>query len=100
MTTKTDGIKFDSEKLRMDLLPFDCLEEIAKVLTYGARKYKPNNWQFVDNAVERYEAALIRHLSAYKRGEINDPESGLSHLSHLACNAIFLIYFQNKVVDK
>lgn len=94
---KEDGLKLDDKKIRMDLLPFDCLEEIAKVLTYGAEKYAPDNWKIVKNAKERYEAALIRHLSAYKQGEINDPESGLSHISHVACNALFLIFFNKNI---
>jgi hypothetical protein len=80
----------------MDLLPFEALEEIARVLTYGAKKYAPNNWQKVPDAKERYEAALLRHFSAHKRGEKNDPESGLSHLAHVGCNALFLIWLQDK----
>lgn len=35
----THGIKFDSEKTRLDLLDVDWLEDIGKVLTYGAKKY-------------------------------------------------------------
>ena len=31
------GKKYDQDKVRMDLLPFDSLEEIAKVLTFGAK---------------------------------------------------------------
>lgn len=89
------GVKHDQEKLRMDLLPFDALEEIARVLTYGAKKYNPDNWKKVPNAKARYEAALLRHYAAYQRGEAKDPESGLSHLAHLGCNALFLIWLEN-----
>jgi len=87
-----EGKKNDQEKIRMDLLPFDVLEEIAKGLTFGAKKYSDNNWQKVENAQERYEAALLRHFADYKKGEKLDNESGLSHLIHLGCNAIFLIW--------
>ena len=33
-----EGIKHDAEKPRMDLLPFEALEEVAKVLTFGAER--------------------------------------------------------------
>ena len=90
------GKKFDSGKLRLDLLPFDALEEVAKVLMYGAEKYGAHNWREVDNAKERYTSALLRHLSAIMQGEEVDPESGLKHIAHLACNALFLVSFDRK----
>jgi len=34
-----EGLKKDSGKLRMDLIPVDALREIARVLTFGAEKY-------------------------------------------------------------
>ena len=92
----SEGKKLDNEKIRMDLLPFESLEAVAEVLTFGAKKYCDNNWQKVENAESRYLAALLRHLSAYKQGKKNDPESGLSHLSHAACNALFLVWFEEK----
>jgi len=33
-----EGIKHDAEKPRIDLLPFEALEEVAKVLTFGAER--------------------------------------------------------------
>jgi hypothetical protein len=87
------GIKFDTDKPRMELLPLDTLEEVAKVLTFGAKKYKPDNWKIVPEAEDRYTGALLRHLTAWRNGEEKDSETGLSHLAHLACNAIFLLWF-------
>lgn len=90
-----DGKKFDSDKPRMDLLPFNAIEEVAKVLTYGLKKYgQENGWKRVENALPRYEAALLRHYAAYKQGESHDSESGLLHLSHMACNALFILSFE------
>ena len=88
---------FDSDKLRWDLLPIDCVEEVVKILTFGASKYGPNNWQGVEP--DRYYAALMRHLSASRQGEMNDSETGLSHLSHAMCNVIFLLWFENHKND-
>lgn len=84
------GKKFDSDKPRMDLLPFDALLEVSRVLALGASKYGDDNWRLVE-PISRYEAAMLRHLAAHKMGEETDPESGLSHLAHVACNALFLL---------
>jgi hypothetical protein len=67
------------------------LLEVAKVLTFGAAKYGENNWQGLDAFSQRYLAALLRHVFAYGSGEKADPESGLPHLAHAACCALFLL---------
>jgi len=88
------GVKHNSEKPRMDLLPFEALEEVAEVLTYGARKYSDNGWQTVENGERRYLGAMLRHLAACERGEAQDPESGLLHAAHMATNALFILWFE------
>ena len=93
---ESDGMKFDIGKVRFDLLLPEFEEEVAKVLTMGAEKYEANNWQKVDDAKDRYYAALRRHLNAWRKGEKIDEESGLSHLAHVACNAMFLMYFDGE----
>jgi hypothetical protein len=89
--TKTLGMKFDSSKPRMGLLPPHALESVSQVLTFGAEKYLPNNWKYVDNATERYIDATMRHITAYLKGEDNDSESGLPHLSHALCCLMFIV---------
>lgn len=86
-------MKFDTEKLRYDLVPTSAIEGLARVITYGARKYKPDNWRKGD--IERYEAAAFRHLMAWRQGEECDEESGLTHLTHLLCNIAFMIELDN-----
>lgn len=83
-------MKFDSSKPRYDLIPPSALAGMAKVLTYGAKKYKPNNWKEVDS-LDRYVAALYRHLEAWRVGEKVDSESGLKHLEHAMTNVAFLL---------
>lgn len=90
------GMKYDQGKPRMWLLPFISLYEIAKVLTFGAKKYAAHSWQTVPNGEERYTNALLRHLVSINEGEIYDEESGLLHWSHVGCNALFLIWFAVK----
>jgi hypothetical protein len=92
--TVTPGMKFDFDKPDWSLLPMGSVEEVVKVLTRGAAKYERDNWQRVDHAENRYASALMRHMAAHQMGERLDSESGLSHLAHVACNALFLLWFQ------
>ena len=86
------GLKLDDGKLRYDLLPFSVMDELVKILTFGAAKYGDNNWQNIDGFDKRYFAAAMRHLSSYAQGEIRDKESGELHLSHALTNIMFLIW--------
>lgn len=90
------GRKDDQDKIRLDLIEPEFIEGIGNVLTKGAQKYSENSWQNVENAENRYYAAALRHLMAYRRGEEADPESGLSHLEHVACNIMFLLHFERE----
>ena len=87
-----NGRKFDSDKLRYDLIPPVIDEELAKILTYGAKKYGENNWQSLENFNNRYYAALRRHIEAWRNGEDIDEESGEHHLSHALTNIAFLVW--------
>lgn len=82
-----EGVKHDQEKPRMDLLPMDALVEVAKVLTFGAKKYGDHNWE-KGIAVHRLRAAQLRHDAAVEMGELYDSESGLIHTAHKACDAL------------
>lgn len=90
----TVGRKDDQGKNRLDLIEPQFIEGVGEVLTFGANKYEPNNWQNVDDAEDRYYAAAMRHLLAWRKGETVDPESGLSHLKHVATNIMFLLHFE------
>ncbi len=85
------GRKDDTGKARFDLIPWGAIEGLVAVLTFGAKKYQPNGWRTVPDALPRYEAALLRHFAAYKRGEEVDPESGLPHLHHALTNLVFIV---------
>lgn len=92
----SEGLKFDSEKIRMDLLDPTFTEGVAEVLTFGARKYAPDNWR---NGIQytRLIAAIHRHLASIQRGEDYDAESGLPHVYHIGCCVQFLGWMmQNK----
>lgn len=94
------GQKFDTEKPRMDLIPPWMEEEVAKVLTFGAQKYGPENWRTLENLEKRYIAAALRHINALKKGEQLDGESGLSHAAHAVCCLMFLGEIQLEELQK
>ena len=89
------GYKADAGKIDWMLIPFDALEEVARVLMFGAEKYGAENWRDVENGERRYWNAAIRHLTAYSRGKDLDSESNLSHLAHAACNVLFVMSLRN-----
>lgn len=97
MNDESGGRKFDSGKLRWDLYMFDVAEDVVEILTYGAAKYDPNNWQKVD--IERYKAAFMRHYVAWLLGEERDKESGLTHLAHAGCNLMFMAWIEKHKND-
>lgn len=89
-TNDEQTAKADAGKLDLTLVPTKAIRDCAIVREYGNRKYgSRDNWKQV--SVERYTAALYRHLLAF----IEDPhgvdeESGIQHYKHLLCNACFI----------
>lgn len=95
LTEKVSGIKYDGGKDCFHLIPWDALARTQKVLEFGAYKYGERNWE---NGIEmrRVWNAAMRHLTAYERGELQDPESGYSHLDHASCCIMFLQAFEER----
>lgn len=88
----SEGIKYDQDKARWDLLPIHEVEDVVKVLTIGAIKYAPDNWKNVEPYRERYYSACLRHLVAWREGEILDGETSLPHLAHAICCLLFIMW--------
>ena len=91
------GTKHDQGKLKYTLIPPYALQEVARNLTEGLKKYEErDNWQKVEGAEERYMDALMRHFESIRRGEIYDLGSSdptMSNMSAVAVNAMFLLEF-------
>jgi len=65
-------VKFDSEKVRLDLLPALPLIAVARVFQFGAKKYGEYNYAEGDGLkASRLYAAALRHLFAWWTGENN-----------------------------
>jgi len=88
-----EGIKYDDGKVRLELLSRHAIEKLGQVLTFGAKKYEDNNWRR-GLLYTRVIGALLRHTFAYLSGETTDKESGLSHMAHAMCCAMFLLEYE------
>ena len=85
----SEGRKFDGEKPRMYLLLPKAIQEVAKVLTFGAQKYDEDNWKKLDNLQNRYTGASFRHIFAIMEGEELDQETECYHEAHAICCLLF-----------
>lgn len=87
-----EAIKHDQNKPDWNLIEFEFIGLMVEVMTFGAKKYAPNNWKGLQP--ERVFSALMRHINASLNEEL-DKESGVDHLAHAACNLMMLWYLKN-----
>ena len=90
-------IKYMNGEINKDNMTLDILEQvpdaliqIAKVLEYGASRYKPNNWRLIPEE-DHLNHALI-HLYALEKGDTQD-----DHLGHFLTR-IMMVYATEKSV--
>ena len=81
--------RFNQGKPKYSMLDLTCLKPGVRVLEFGADKYERDNWK-KGMPVSQILDSLLRHVSALQRGEFVDQESGLPHIGHIQCNALFL----------
>lgn len=80
-----------NNKVPMDYLVYSVLSDDALCHKHGADKYGKLNWRGSRIKASTYVGAIMRHLLAWESGEDTDPDSGLSHLTHIrACCAVVL----------
>jgi len=96
LLTMTRLIKNDDDKPMWHLLPLEEIEEIVKVMTYGAKKYSPHGWKEGDqiDCMQRYFSAAMRHIKESQKGNLYDEETGLNHLAHAACCVLFMLWHE------
>lgn len=87
------GNKFDISKPNMALISPLALAYLSQVLTFGATKYKENNWRKGLDQTKLIAAAL-RHITAFAAGLEVDPETGLPHMAHAMCCCMFSLELQ------
>ena len=94
------GLRHDTGKPRIDLVPTDALRALAEVYTkscspceeYPEGKYPARNWER-GMLFSRCYNSLMRHAIAWQDGEDHDAESGLHHMAHVAWNAFAILSY-------
>lgn len=87
--------RFNEGKEKWSLVDFKSLKPMVQVLEYGTKKYSRDNWKKGLPVTEICES-MLRHIYSFLDGETIDPESGLPHVGHIQCNAMFLAHMIDK----
>ena len=87
--------RFNKGKIRWSLVSFSALELLVKVLMFWAEKYGAHNWKKGLPQDELLDS-LMRHVVALNIWEEFDKESGLHHIGHVMCNAMFYSHYYNE----
>lgn len=98
MTDK--GLRYNSDKLPVHLVPPEATEAMARGLAYGAKKYAARNWEKGMDWYKDVVGSLRRHILEWEKGNDIDDESGLLHTDHIATNAAFLSTFVARKVGR
>ena len=91
--------KQDNGKPHPSYVPVELIKEVMAIREMGTAKYgSPDNWKRV--SIERYHDAMLRHVLACWEDPFSvDEESGLLHLSHIACNVAFMLALHKEKQD-
>lgn len=95
------GVKKDEGKARFELLAYEVLQAVARILTEGAKKYEDRNWE-KGIAYGRIFGAVQRHLAEWwnapREGQdgINHADGKESHLDHAICGLMFLSAYEKR----
>ena len=82
--------------------PVKLLYSVGEVLTMGAKKYAPRNWEQGLSYVDTVDCIIrhgLKYLHAVETGDETlklDEESGLPHVAHMLCNIMFLLHFEQE----
>jgi hypothetical protein len=90
--TPAGGLRFDTGKNRLDLIPPEWEWALGQVMTKGAEKYAPRNWE-KGMDWSKVVGPMRRHIVKFLAGERYDAEIGCHHLAMVAWNALALMSY-------
>ena len=93
------GLRFDTGKNRLDLLPPEWIWGLGQVTTRGSIKYVERNWER-GMPWSKVLGPLLRHVWKFVCGERYDPETGCHHLSMVAWNALALMSYDLRQIGE
>ena len=72
-------------------LDFEFITQMAERMASNKGKYKPYNWQKLDN-IDDLKQSLFRHVLEVMNGNYEDDNRAKGHLEAVAINAMFINY--------
>lgn len=81
-------------KIRMELLPFEALEDVTLAFQVGADKYDRNSWRSNGVPYSVCASALLRHFSKWQSGEDFDQADGQPHMAAIAFYAMVILQYE------
>ena len=92
--------RHNTEKLRWRNFPMFLMKPLIEVAQYGEGKYDMFNFM-KGGEQHQYLDCIKRHLEAYENPFLDDDdeESHVSHLAHVAWNALVGIYMLDNYPD-
>jgi len=93
------GLRRDTGKNRLDLLPPEWVWGLGKVTTAGAIKYEDRNWE-LGMPWSKVWGPMLRHACKFLAGERYDKETGCHHLLMVAWNALALFTYDFRKLGK
>ena len=91
-------LKYDEGKYDPTLVEPWVVKALAAVYQEGIdKKYSRNSWKkFEIEKARELIAPAIRHIDAYREGEMIDPDGGNPHLLKAAWNLLTVYYHEEK----
>jgi len=90
-TTNQIAMRHNQGKPDWSLLDMESLLPLVEAMMFGAKKYEADNWR-KGTPIKTSLSCLLRHITAFMKGEDNAPDSGVSHLGHAMANLLFMIH--------
>lgn len=101
------ALAFDSGKLDLSLVPAEWVEALVQPFQAGIDKnYPRDNWRLSLNTDEHNTfknkrlTSALRHISAYRKSDIFDEETGLHHLLLGAWNLLCVFWYDDNQKEK
>lgn len=74
---------------------WETIEEVLKTFERGKQTHDEFGWMNLSDLKEKKLDSLTRHLIAYRKN-IQLDEDGLSHMAHVAANALMVLWAEMK----
>lgn len=86
------GLRFNGDKVRVDLLPTQPLWALAQLMTVNSHKYPDGNWE-KGMPYSEVIASMERHFFKLKSGQDIDPTDNQHEAIKIMWNAMALYYY-------